>query len=53
MNYIIEQESKINKQGEQLKICISKKFYDELRKKKLLGKDLKIKISLSDELDVS
>jgi len=53
MEFTFRQQSKIVTQGEQLMINISKKFHEDLKKRKLLKKDLKITISLSDNIEVS
>ena len=53
MEFTIEQKSKISIQGPQLHLNIKKKFHDELKKKKLLGKDLQVTITFSDVLDAS
>ena len=53
MRYTFEQKSKIVTQGEQRLINIKKKFFDDLKEKKLLGRDLNITITLDDNVDVS
>ena len=48
MQFTIEQKSKIVTQGEQKLINISKKFHQDLKNKKLLGRDLIITITFND-----
>jgi len=53
MEFTFHQQSKIVTQGEQKMINISKKFHRELKERHLLGRDLKITIKLSDDIEVS
>lgn len=53
MRHTISQKSKISKMGPALHVNILKKFHKELKKKKLLGKDLSITIIFEDVVDAS
>ncbi len=52
MEFTFKQKSKIITQGTQRLINISNIFHDEIKKRKLLGKDLNITIILDDDVEI-
>ncbi len=53
MRHTIKQKSKISKMGPALHVNILKKYHKELKRKKLLGKDLNITLVFEDAVDAS
>ncbi len=52
MGFTFTQKSKIITQGTQRLINISNKFHDQLKEMHLLGKDLKITVTLDDDIEI-